>query len=171
MVYGQQDQLGQTSMNGAPVISKRKMAVADILDMPEVASLDEVDIRIPSPDSYDIYRANVYAADQSYQLSVRDAAFALQELHNHRDEPTPNALQAMSLPSSQVAKRKRTGSSMLQENVRGLLSSGPEECSTVWSDEMAGESPTKRVRLSAASMYQPHAKGEVYGQHRLITAM
>lgn len=162
MIYGQQYQLGQSSFDGA-FASKRKMAVSDIVDMPDHLTLDETDMRIPSP-------------DPSYQLSVRDAAYALQELHNHRptDEQTPKPLQKWSVPASQGPKRKRTDESALQENVRGLLAVHPEERSTMWSDEMAQPvfaSPTKRVRLSAPSIYQPRLMAEAYPQHRLIPTM
>ncbi|KAJ9133934.1 G1/S-specific cyclin pas1 [Coniochaeta hoffmannii] len=180
MVYGLQYRLGQSSLDDTLADKRRNLAVADIVDIPEQLSLEEADVRIPSPDSYDTYLSKTRGTDQSHQLSMCDAALALQELHNHRDtsEPTPKPLQTRTVPVFQGPKRKRAeDGSALQENVRDLLT---EERSTMWSDEMVGvpaahaafASPTKRVRLSAASsMYQPHLVAQAYGQHRLIPAM
>jgi len=180
MVYGLQYRLGQSSLDDTLADKRRNLAVADIVDIPEQLSLEEADVRIPSPDSYDTYLSKTRGTDQSHQLSMCDAALALQELHNHRDtsEPTPKPLQTRTVPVFQGPKRKRAeDGSALQENVRDLLT---EERSTMWSDEMVGvpaahaafAGPTKRVRLSAASsMYQPHLVAQAYGQHRLIPAM
>jgi hypothetical protein len=81
--------------------------------------------------------------DQAFHLSVRDAAYALQELHNHRDvdNTTPQPTQTWSTGT----KRKRmtsTQDSVLQENVRDLLASQPqkENASVMWSDKLVGAS-------------------------------
>lgn len=181
MVYGQHYPLGQSSFDDA-LASKRTVAVADMVDIPEYSSLDEADAPIRSPDSYSAYPADLAleksSVDQPYQLSVRDAAFALQELHNHRDadESAAKTPRTWSVPARQGPKRKRADDSALQENVRGLLAAQPDERGATWSDAVVGvsvaqpalSSPTKRVRISATSMYQPHLRGP-YGQ--LIPAM
>jgi hypothetical protein len=188
MVYGQQFHLGQSSFDDQ-FASKRKLAVADIVDLTEPFQLGETEVRIASPDSYSTYPVDEGSKDTSmepsYQLSARDAAFALQELHNHRatDEQTPKPAQTWSVPACQGPKRKRTDDSHLQDSVRDLLAVHPEERSAMWSDKFVGV-PTpqtsypahcadwtaKRVRLAAPDVYQPHLK-EAYGQHLLIPSI
>lgn len=188
MVYGQHLQLGRSSFDDQ-FSSKRTLAVADMVDLTEPFQLGETEVRIASPDSYSTYLADddnkSSAMDQYYQLSVRDAAFALQKLHNHRDtdEPTPKPAQTWSVPASQGPKRKRTEDSHLQESVRDLLAVHPDEQSSMWSDKLVGlptpqpAYPThcadwtvKRPRLATPDMYQPHLK-EAYGQHLLIPSI
>lgn len=188
MVYGQQFHLGPSSYDDCA--STRKLSVADIVDLTEEPfHLGENGVRVASPDSYDTCPVNDVSKnssmDQSYQLSVRDAAFALQELHNHRDtdELTPKPAQTWSVPVSQGSKRKRTDDSHLQESVRDLLAVPPDEQSAaMWSDELVGvpsrkpayatraDWMAKRARLEAPALYLPHLK-EAYGQHLLIPSI
>jgi len=192
---GQQYQLGQTSLDDQSA-KKWKLAVDDVIDLtePSLPSDNEVPIS-SSPESYNIQPTDHVHRMSSKQdvgpLSVRDAAYALQELHNHRDsdEQTPRAAPSWPTAAAQGPKRKRMDDTVLQESVRDLLAAQSQEPSGAWSEnrtstqtsysapwlprndsEATVSSSCKRARLSAADMYQSRLN-EAYGQHLSIPSM
>jgi len=166
LVYGQQYQPVSSHLDE---INKRKLAVADLVDSSETPMVDAPEVRIASPESYLAAKGDI-----TYQLSDRDAAYALQELHNHcgPDVETPKAPQTWSAPASQAPKRKWMPESDLQENVRDLLTGHPMPPSQPSYTPFFEESSpdyfgVKRTRVTAPNPYQAHFR-EGYGQHLLI---
>jgi hypothetical protein len=188
---------------GEPGDSKRKLAVADIVDLTESPTFTESTIQVQSPESYNTYAvedtSSARKARDPYQLSVQDAAYALQELHNHRDtdDQTPRASQSWPVPATQglVPKRKRTeDDSDLHRNVRDLLAYPSFEGSS-WTPKSATvptSYPTsayltpratpipggnwtsvKRTRLTPPEVDREAflRAREAYGQHHLIPAV
>ncbi|KAB5562791.1 G1/S-specific cyclin Pcl5 [Coniochaeta sp. 2T2.1] len=180
LVYGQMYQSGLSSVDET-LASQRKLAVADIVDLTGPSNFTESNVQVQSPESYSTYTgedfSNTGKVQDTYQLSVQDAAYALQELHNHRvsEELTPRPVPSFAVPSSQAPKRKWTDDSDLQENVRGLLRTDNYP-TTVYSTAYPTPQATpvgadwtaaKRPRLTPSDMYQR----EAYGQHLLIPSI
>lgn len=162
---GQQFRFGQLAYDGPT----RKSSLSDMVDIIEPYSPNDTATQISSPETYNTYpqRDDILHmsskqevdADKVFHLSVRDAAFALQELHNHRDvdQQTPQPTHTWSAAANQGSKRKRptsTEDSVLQESVRGLLAVQPECGSTMWSDKIAG------VPIAQTSYPTPSSDGD-----------
>lgn len=179
--------------------SKQRPAVTDIVDLTGPPfDLGESDAQVLSPECYVAYPEDgahdhpsnsSLGVEQAPQLSDRDAAFALQELHNYQSaqqgqsmslpcitahhgsiesgDQTPKPAQAWSVPPSRASKRKCKDESDLQENVRGLLRAEFAYPTPHVTGEYLGmpsfvaavDNPYKRVRRSMPGLY--HCQGFV----------
>lgn len=134
--------------------------------------------------------------DVHWHLSDRDAACALQELHNHREAPARQNVAPTSAPIRQGIKRNRPRSlenCALQDNVRDLLAGPNEADKMMWSESLVGSTLPRYLPASEAAGYAWSLRGtadsaatqsaakrarlvvphvtEAYGHHHLITSM
>jgi len=168
LVYGQMYQSGLSSVDET-LPSQRKLSVADLTGP---STFSDANFQVRSPESYSTYPGEDFSstakAQDTCQLSVQDAAYALQELHNNRvfDELTPRPLSSWAVPAKQAPKRRwEDDSSDLQENVRGLLRVDQYPSSvypTAYPTPQATPSGAdwtaiKRTRLTPPDQYQREA--------------